>query len=255
MLRSEIIQGDVRGVLAGMPAGSVQCVVTSPPYWALRDYGVDSQLGLEPTPEAYVENMVAVFKEVRRVLRDDGTVFCNMGDSYGAQQGKGFNAQVRMDDANRNVGRPNPYGAKQLMGIPWRLAFALQADGWYLRSDIIWAKCLSGGTRVYARTQKGEQPTTIKDLARLDPATVKLWNGTRWTQVLGMYSSDRGEAPLEVVLRNGERIGCTSAHRWPTVNRGVVSANELRKGDIIESVELPGLVGMRDAGIANDNVG
>jgi DNA modification methylase len=92
---------------------SIQCVVTSPPYWGLRDYGTEGQLGLESTPEAYVANLVAVFREVRRVLRPDGTLWLNLGDSY----------------AN-----------KQLQGIPWRVAFALQADGWWLRSDIIWAK-------------------------------------------------------------------------------------------------------------------
>jgi DNA modification methylase len=108
--------GDVRDVLPTLDAGSVQCVVTSPPYWGLRNYGVDGQIGLEPTPDAYITTLVAVFREVRRVLRDDGTVWCNLGDSF-------------MD--------------KQLQQIPARVALALQADGWYLRSDIIWAKGLS----------------------------------------------------------------------------------------------------------------
>jgi DNA modification methylase len=108
-----VLHGDCRAILPTLPAASVHCVVTSPPYWGLRDYGVEGQLGLELTPEAYVAAMVGVFREVRRVLRDDGTLFCNMGDSF--------------DD-------------KQLVGMPWRLAFALQADGWFLRADIIWAK-------------------------------------------------------------------------------------------------------------------
>jgi len=111
-----IYQGDTRDVLPTLDAGSVQCVVTSPPFYQLRDYGVDGQIGLEPTPDAYVETLVAVFREVRRVLRDDGTVWLNLGDSF-------------MD--------------KQLQQIPARVALALQADGWYLRSDIIWAKGLS----------------------------------------------------------------------------------------------------------------
>lgn len=106
--------GDALTVLRTMPDCSVQCVVTSPPYWGLRDYGVEGQLGLEDTPEQYLADMVAVFAEVRRVLADDGTLWLNIGDSYG----KG----------------------KNLVGAPWRLAFALQADGWVLRQDIIWHK-------------------------------------------------------------------------------------------------------------------
>jgi DNA modification methylase len=143
MLRSEIIQGDARTVLAGMPAGSVQCCITSPPYWSLRDYGVEGQLGLERTPEEYVENMVAVFREVRRVLRDDGTVWLNMGDSYNGQGARAPSIQPNGDMSYRAAGRSIDVPRlkpKDLLGMPWRLAFALQADGWYLRSDIIWAK-------------------------------------------------------------------------------------------------------------------
>jgi len=137
-----IIQGDAIGVMREWPDKSVNCCVTSPPYWSLRDYDVEGQLGLEPTPEKYVAKMVAVFREVRRVLRDDGTCWINMGDSYLVQQGKGFNGQKRMDDTNRNikVQRPKWLKPKDLCGIPWRVAFALQADGWYLRQDIIWHK-------------------------------------------------------------------------------------------------------------------
>ena len=121
---------------------SVHCVVTSPPYWGLRDYGIDDQLGLEPTPELYVSHMVEVFREVKRVLRDDGTCWLNIGDSYNANTGSGFNGQKRYDDANRNTKMPIPPGLKHkdLVGIPWLVAFALRADGWWLRSDIIWHK-------------------------------------------------------------------------------------------------------------------
>jgi DNA modification methylase len=207
--------GDCRAVLAELPAESVHCVVTSPPYWGLRDYGtaswvggdeacdhlgppmrtnnkpsdpsatfhgganrgtepwkdgicrkcgatrVDSQLGLEPTPEAYVEAMVAVFREVRRVLRSDGTVWLNLGDSYNStfESNKNGISSGLMNDGRRNeesrtrslaktkgqgqhIGRGLVSGLKpkDLVGIPWRVAFALQADGWYLRSDIIWSK-------------------------------------------------------------------------------------------------------------------
>lgn len=125
---------------------SVQCVVTSPPYWGLRDYGISDQLGLEPTPEEYVENMVKVFQEVKRVLRDDGTLWLNLGDSYATSHPVG----TKDDDTGWKHGeistgliaRAGSGGLKpkNLIGIPWRVAFALQADGWYLRNDIIWHK-------------------------------------------------------------------------------------------------------------------
>src|SRR3990167_5821833 len=122
--------GDALAVLAELPDESVHCCVTSPPYWGLRDYGVAGQLGLEATPEEYVEAMVGVFREVWRVLRDDGTLWLNMGDAYSSRWSE---HSVRPD------GFPS-LKPKDLIGIPWRLAFALQADGWDLRSDIIWAK-------------------------------------------------------------------------------------------------------------------
>jgi len=135
---------------------SVDCVVTSPPYWGLRDYGADGQLGREPTPEAYVESMVKVFREVRRVLKGDGTLWLNLGDSYASN---GIRGDTRSGFNDRYFGTSNGRGKhgatadvvppnvippglkpKDLVGIPWRVAFALQADGWWLRSDIIWHK-------------------------------------------------------------------------------------------------------------------
>ena len=144
--------------------GSVQCCVTSPPYWGLRDYGVSGQLGLESSPDAYVQNMVRVFREVRRVLRDDGTCWLNLGDSYAGSGPSG--ASYQSETTKRRAGKvqdgsfrisktlserglsyrdkkpvpPAGLKSKDLVGIPWRVAFALQADGWYLRSDIIWSK-------------------------------------------------------------------------------------------------------------------
>jgi DNA modification methylase len=121
--------------------------VTSPPYFGLRDYGHDGQIGLEPTPEDFVAAMVAVFREVRRVLRDDGTVWLNLGDSYnsgasgglgGSTLGGGQSNQAVSNRSGRGV--VNSLKPKDLIGIPWRVAFALQADGWYLRQDIIWHK-------------------------------------------------------------------------------------------------------------------
>lgn len=137
--------GDCRDELRDIEPGSVQTCVTSPPYWGLRDYGHGDQLGLEPTPEQYVANMVEVFREVKRVLRDDGTLWLNLGDTYSAQRwtGKGEGQPInKKRDGHRdlNAVRESGLPPKNLVGIPWRVAFALQADGWVLRSEIIWAK-------------------------------------------------------------------------------------------------------------------
>lgn len=176
-----IHQGSAVDVLPTLAADSVDCVVTSPPYWGLRDYGVDGQLGLERTPEEYVAKLVSVFREVRRVLKSDGTLWLNLGDCYatgagavgecpgGGEQGARWRGDVdrARDDKRgyRGDRLPNGHGSeprvqrvkvgpktqpnrmpiaglkpKDLVGIPWRVAFALQADGWYLRSDIVWSK-------------------------------------------------------------------------------------------------------------------
>ena len=195
-MKSLILLGDARKRLAEIPEGSVRCVVTSPPYFGLRDYGtadyeggdpacehtistadadgkavftervsrgdrticikcgatrVDSQIGLEETPDAYVSEMVALFREVWRVLADDGTLWLNLGDSYAMSSMRGENSEFKGNEVKQTAAingavrlgkREIPAGLKpkDLMGIPWRVAFALQADGWYLRSDIIWAK-------------------------------------------------------------------------------------------------------------------
>ena len=156
MNTAHIMIGDVRTALASIPDCSVQTCITSPPYWGLRDYGNDGQLGLESTPDEYVANMVAVFREVRRVLADVGTLWLNLGDSYkpsgNGSTKKGFNerhfgkqfATDKQGAAEGHVDRSNlradSLKQKDLVGIPWRVAFALQADGWWLRQDIIWHK-------------------------------------------------------------------------------------------------------------------
>jgi DNA modification methylase len=146
MSSARILQGDCLSVLQTLPAGSVQCVVTSPPYFGLRDYGVSGQVGLEATPAEYVAKLVAIFREVRRVLRDDGCVWLNLGDSYASSPASGG------ETTRTNTGgthqrtpdlgwrRPPGLKPKDLIGIPWSVAFALRDDGWWLRSDIIWAK-------------------------------------------------------------------------------------------------------------------
>ena len=132
-MTATILIGDCREKMAEMDAGSVQTCVTSPPYFGLRDYGVDGQFGLESTPDEYVAKLVEVFREVKRVLRDDGTVWLNLGDSYSSNPATG----AKIGGESYRGGGIKP---KDLIGIPWRVAFALQADGWYLRQDIIWHK-------------------------------------------------------------------------------------------------------------------
>jgi DNA modification methylase len=160
-----ILRGDCRDVLRTLEPESVHAVVTSPPYWGLRDYGVAGQIGLETTPEAFTTEIVGVFHEIKRVLRKDGTVWLNLGDSYSGS-GKGGNPdegkqatnkgsqtigtlygktgetarQAAVTNVSRRLTTELGFLPKQLMGIPWRVAFALQAEGWYLRQDIIWSK-------------------------------------------------------------------------------------------------------------------
>lgn len=147
-----ILQGNCLKVLRTLPDQSAHCCVTSPPYWGLRDYGAEGQIGREETPEEYVRALTDVFREVRRVLRDDGTLWLNLGDSY-MGSGKGYGDVGNPCKQNTNVGtlqnrgqKPHTLGrhplikAKDLVGIPWMAAFALRDDGWYLRSEIIWSK-------------------------------------------------------------------------------------------------------------------
>ena len=140
----EILQGDCIESLKKIEDGSINTCITSPPYWGLRDYnGESKQLGMEDTPEEFTENLVKVFREIKRVLRDDGTAWLNLGDSYSSGGRTTTTNQSLRGDKDYGVTRPKPSKGikpKDLIGIPWRVAFALQADGWYLRQDIIWHK-------------------------------------------------------------------------------------------------------------------
>jgi DNA modification methylase len=136
---------DALTLLRALPDNYVNCIVTSPPYYSLRDYQVPGQIGLEDTMQAYIVRLVAVFREARRVLRDDGVAWVNMGDTYAASRGNGASGVGEKQATNSGslLGKLTPPAGlkpKDLMGIPWRLAFALQDDGWYLRQDIIWHK-------------------------------------------------------------------------------------------------------------------
>lgn len=142
---NQIIQGDALEQLKSLPDGFAQTCITSPPYFRLRDYGIEGQIGLEDTPEQYVQKLVGIFREVKRVLKKEGVMFLNLGDSYSAG---GNGGGTKKQDSNRGTlvlkGRskkaPLGYKPKDLLGIPWMVAFALRNEGWYLRQDIIWAK-------------------------------------------------------------------------------------------------------------------
>jgi site-specific DNA-methyltransferase (adenine-specific) len=139
---STVIEGDVHFALSRLPNDSIQCVVTSPPYWGLRDYGIPGQIGLEPTLSGFIQALTSVFAEVKRVLKPDGILWLNIGDGY-TSGNRGWRAPDKKNPNRAMSVRPeNPPGLKDkdLMGIPWRLAFALQDSGWYLRSDIVWNK-------------------------------------------------------------------------------------------------------------------
>ena len=152
---NNLLIGDCRNILPTLEAQSVQCVVTSPPYYKLRDYDVEEQIGQEDTVEEYVKNLVDVFREVKRVLKDDGTLWLNLGDSYAgsgkartkegtsANIGKRYKQSTHKGSLQGRVHKTPLSGwlkPKDLIGVPWRVAFALQEDGWYLRQDIIWHK-------------------------------------------------------------------------------------------------------------------
>jgi DNA modification methylase len=149
-MNTQILNGDCIEMMRTLPDQSVNCCITSPPYFGLRDYGHEGQIGLEETPEAFVQKMVEVFREVKRVLRDDGTLWLNLGDSYyNYRPGKGqalakqscaSNDQDLPQSCARRGNKLDGLKEKDLIGIPWRVAFSLQADGWYLRQDIIWNK-------------------------------------------------------------------------------------------------------------------
>ena len=142
LLGSMILQGDSLHVLRCLPASCAQCIVTSPPYWGLRDYSINGQIGLEGSLNQYINRLVAVFNEAKRVLKDDGVLWLNIGDGY-TSGNRGWRAPDKKNPARAMSVRPDtPEGLKpkDLLGVPWRLAFALQQDGWYLRCDIIWNK-------------------------------------------------------------------------------------------------------------------
>jgi len=211
----KILQGSCLETLSSLEEKSVNTCVTSPPYWGLRDYGTGDQLGLEETPEKFVENLVNVFREVRRVLRDDGTVWLNLGDSYCGTGHKGDHIDPKHKDGRngQKVALNNKIQglkSKDLIGIPWRVAFALQADGWYLRQDIIWHKpnpmpesvqdrctksheyifLLSKSPKYYYDNEAIKEETLTQDNQNRDRDTTKLNNTPGRTRMAGLKTNN-----------------------------------------------------------------
>ena len=264
----------IRGDATSLPLAddSVDAVVTSPPYFSLRAYQdggevYDGQIGSEATPQAFLEAMWAVTAECRRVLKPSGSMWVNLGDKYSNrvatrssshQDGLFPDRDELKKDWKRdkelglarmpadNIIGDQPIREKSLMGLPWRYAIGcIDQLGLILRAEIVW--CLSGGARVYARINGKPRPVMLRDLVRsYQPENVELWNGDKWTQVLGWNRSHDTDGALELELRSGERIGCTPGHQWPT-SRGLLRADEIRVGDIIDTCHLPDASGHHDA--------
>lgn len=181
-----LVLGDAMAVLSSMPTNSVQTVVTSPPYWSLRDYGIEGQIGLNETVYSFIDNLADLFDQVHRVLREDGTLWLNIGDSYTS----GNRAWRAPDKKNRARGMslrpPTPEGLKDkdLIGVPWRVAFALQERGWYLRSEVIWQK-------------PNAQPESVRDRPTRDHEQVFLFSKSERY----VYNVDAVKGPNDRRLR------------------------------------------------------
>lgn len=229
-----VLNGDCREVLKSLPDQSVHCIVTSPPYFGLRDYGVEGQMGLEQTPGEYVAGMVGVFHEAHRVLRNDGTLWLNLGDSYASGPsgsisrhnstlGGSQSSQEAFRGATKSKKVPVGLKPKDLIGIPWRVAFALQADGWYLRQDIIWYKPNPMPESVRDRCTKAHEYVFL-----LSKSATYYYDGdaiaepvaessiARWSQDIGNQAgSDRvpgkTNGPMKAVGRRNVRPGVIMA--------------------------------------------
>lgn len=217
---NKILQGDSLAVLKTLPDELVDCCITSPPYWGLRDYGVEGQLGLEKTPEEFIKNMVDVFHEVKRVLKNEGTLWLNIGDSYAAG---GNGGGTEKQDSNRGTlalkGKPKkaPPGLKpkDLVGIPWMLAFALRAEGWYLRQDIIWAKpnpmpesvtdrCTKSHEYVFLLSQRGDY--YFDDYAMKEEAISKKARGGGHKAARGGHANLYKSGQVSYLTRNKRSV-------------------------------------------------
>ena len=237
-----IINRDALFALRELPDEGVNCCVTSPPYYALRDYGLDAQIGREDTPEQYIERLVAVFRELRRVLRSDGTFWLNIADTYCGTGSKGNHAdpknpkgrngqQVAMNHRARGCKQ------KDLIGIPWLLAFALCADGWYLRSDIIWQK-------------DNPMPESVKD--RPTRCYEHIFLLTKSKQYY--YDAQSIAEPTAPTTATRYRTGRGAGHKYAAEVPGqgkVQGLNKVRNGGYYDEALIPTMRNKRDVWLIN----
>ena len=236
MQLNKIYNGNALDVLKTFPNESVDMVITSPPYWGLRDYGVEGQLGLESTPEEYVSKMVEIFREVRRVLRKDGTLWLNLGDSY-ANANPGSGGQCKLSGAGRNMTEArytnikrdvSSLKPKDLVGIPWMVAFALRADGWYLRQDIIWHKPNPMPESVKDRCTKAHEYIFLLSKSRkyyYDHESIKepaAYDGRKDTLLKGSPKYEKGVVPGQVA----HSMSAKGHERWKKNERGEYVRNK-----------------------------
>lgn len=238
VLVREIITGNAIEVLKALENESVNCCITSPPYYGLRDYGVEGQLGLEISPEKYIENLVEVFREVRRALRPDGTLWLNIGDSYATRSGAQPPTNTRNRRGHTAKKLPAGYKYKDMMGMPWRVAFALQEDGWYLRQDIIWNKpncmpesvtdrCTKSHEYIFLLTKKDryyfdanaiKEPCKAKGNAKTFRGGGAYVGGRTFDNSSRIERSSRGNAVNATGLRNKRSV-------WSVATQGSATAH------------------------------
>ncbi len=262
-----IIRHDARSL--PLEDESVDLVVTSPPYFALRSYRddgkhFDGQIGSEDTPDEWLDNLDDCMVEWGRVLKPSGSVWINLGDKYAnappsgtAVGGKQRGHHATCPNCSKASGRwvfCERHAAskadvpdinlrkfareKSLMGLPWRFAIRQIDAGWILRAEVVW--CLSGGVRLYVRIDGKPRVVMLRDLYRAyQPESVELWNGEKWTQVLGWNETPRPDNPIEFRLRSGEWITSTANHLWPRNDGFLLRADAIQVGDVIQTTRLP----------------
>lgn len=242
------------------PSDFVQTVVTSPPYWGLRDYGVEGQIGLESSPEAFVDKMVDVFREVRRILRSDGTLWMNLGDSYynyrpGEQA---YNAQTLPKNNRRSMpetcakrgSRIEVLKEKDLVGAPWRTALALQADGWYLRSDIIWHKPNPMPESVTDRPGKSHEyiflltksPRYFYDVDAVREKTGEEWSWEEWQTAKSSWKAPETNGEGVLTAYAGQNKGSAGTHPLGRNKRTVWSVPSMASGEAHFATFPPDLI-------------
>lgn len=232
MSKWKMLRGDARRRLAGVGSGTIQCCVTSPPYFGLRDYGIEGQIGREKAVDAYVSSLISVFEQVRRVLRDDGVFFLNLGDSYAANrsyQVPSTKGGKKHGPAQSLPGSEVPVGLKpkDLIGIPWTVAFAVRAAGWWLRQEIIWEKpdampypakdrCVSSHEHIFLFSKKPRYHFDYKSIR--EPAVTGKWDsmppiGGKKHTAKGDNATYTGNRPAGDGLRNKRDVWTVSTSR------------------------------------------